>query len=64
MTTEEVNVGLFNHNKRLQEAIRGLLEMYDDFKDGDEISHEEAYHSFYKGQYDKWEYARKSLTSE
>lgn len=53
---------LFAENVALRESLTELLALYDGFKEG-EISHEEAYYSFYKGEYDKWENARNLLAN-
>lgn len=54
---------LFAENASLRESLKDLLALYDDFKDGDDQCFEDAYHSFYKGQYDKWEKARNLLAT-
>lgn len=53
---------LFAENVALRESLAELLALYDGFKEGD-ITHEEAYYSFYKGEYDKWEKARNLLAN-
>jgi len=53
---------LFAENVKLREALQRLLDLYDGFKD--EATYENAYYSFYKGQYDKWEDARNLLANK
>ncbi len=54
---------LFAENVSLRESPAELLALYDDFKEGEDQCFEDAYHSFYKGQYDKWEKARSLLAN-
>jgi hypothetical protein len=54
---------LFAENVSLRESLAELLALYDDFKEGEDQCFEDAYHSFYKGQYDKWEKARNLLAN-
>lgn len=56
------STALFAENVALRESLAELLALYDGFKDGD-ITHEEAYYSFYKGEYGKWEKARNLLAN-
>lgn len=48
-------------NQPLREALEALLSLYDGFIERDEITHEAAYHSFYKGNHDVWKRAREAL---
>jgi len=55
------STALSAENVLLHESLAELLAMYDNFKD--EATYENAYYSFYKGQYDKWEKARNLLAN-
>lgn len=48
-------------NEKFRQSLSELLALYDDFKGGEDQCFEDAYYSFYKGQYDKWERARKAI---
>lgn len=68
MNTPKTNDGtllkstdLFAENVALRESLAELLAIYDDFRD--EATYENAYYSFYKGKYDKWEKARNLLAN-
>ena len=48
-------------NVALRKSLTELLALWDDFRS--DVTYENAYYSFYKGEYDKWENARNLLAN-